>query len=315
MELSIKLAHLWLESYEKRGLAPPEIRSQFESSVNRERLLRSHALRWKALADERAVDEDTSLGGYAATGASRMLPIPHTGWEALHRGGASALGAYKGHQYGKKHSPLPADELKRVFSPTSTKESPMRMRAQELLKGVDPSYAESVAHIPTGKGVPKPPPHPKQMELESLLTHLGTIPKEQIQSALHTKNAPRFSSMHVPVAPGAGETVGKIRGVLGAGGIEGLGREAENIIRTTAKLPKGELKPAISHFGTRGALVGAGLGALISGIPYAAKALYQKHFGGEAAERARGYARGDLDTANSLQQDREHLLSQLPAGR
>lgn len=98
MDLATQLATLCVRV--KTAADLPVLRDQFEGLSNEEESLRSYADRLKSLADSRAAREDQSLGGYVATGANRLLPVPHTGTEAAVRlpmiGAAGVAGSVLG---------------------------------------------------------------------------------------------------------------------------------------------------------------------------------------------------------------------------
>lgn len=74
-----------IKVFAKKALELPEMRDQFERLSNEEHAARGYADRLKSLADSRASREDMTPGGYVATGVNRLLPVPHTGTEALVR--------------------------------------------------------------------------------------------------------------------------------------------------------------------------------------------------------------------------------------
>lgn len=80
-----------IKVFAKKALELPEMRDQFERLSNEEHAARGYADRLKSLADSRAGREDMSAGGYVSTGVNRLLPVPHTGTEALIR--LPAIGA------------------------------------------------------------------------------------------------------------------------------------------------------------------------------------------------------------------------------
>lgn len=116
----VKAAHAWRvedglptitrnQGNYKVALELPEMRDQFERLSNEEHAARGYADRLKSLADSRAAREDMSPGGYASTAVNRLLPVPHTGTEALIRlpmiGAAGVAGSILGRH---AHMPIAA---------------------------------------------------------------------------------------------------------------------------------------------------------------------------------------------------------------
>lgn len=139
MSLSLNLAEMCVKAAAaKRADASADLRrarDDMESLVVREQALRRGAGRFSAMADSRSLEEDTSPGGYLRTGLERTLvPVPHSGGEALVRGiGALAGGSLAGQYaesvgdrgmkilpsvFGRRTTTLAPDELKRIVSPT-----------------------------------------------------------------------------------------------------------------------------------------------------------------------------------------------------
>lgn len=306
MDLAAELALTCVTSCVKRAAAPalPDIRSQFESSAAKERLLRSHAERWNQLAQERAEAEDTSLGGYAGTALKRSIPVPHTTGEALTRLGGIGAGALGGYMYGKGLEGLDPTDVKRVFSPMGGKGSagkstpiqeqlkrmvrPGASGADELIEGLRTTPGKDIAEALGDRAVPTSLPKSLD-EVKNLIKNRGYVAPS---SPLRTK----------------------LEGAFGGGSIPLIREEVENIARQTAKKPGviAQLLPSLSRKGLKGALVGGGTMAALTGVPYVLKALYDKMYGGEAAVRARGRAQEALGQAEELAGGREKLLRQLP---
>lgn len=75
-----------------------------------------------------------------------------------------------------------------------------------------------------------------------------------------------------------------------------------------AKLPSG-----LGRWSRAGKWLGAGAGALVSGLPFAAYALWAKHKGGERAQKAKAEARRLLSQSEEKSLQREELLNSLEA--
>ena len=423
MDLATELAQTCVAA-QKQADAPADIRNQFEALSSKEKLLRSQAGRYSELAKGRADEEDQSLGGYAGTAASRMLPIPHTLSEAAVRLPAIGAGVLGGYHYGKQFEPLGGDALKSLFVPgTGGKGGQGTMPAQavtnqmfahsyaypeqealaEALLKSDPAKANELDTYAKGRGVDmqgatssfeaidemnrrkahldsiqdpalkaqaaqafakKPVKSPlghvpgmtaeeynSQVykspgqegladvalraartgeapgdlasfgksqgvdisEYKNMLRHLSERSPEELQNIFQKKFAPPGLGLSREPTPGEAASRAQVEGVLGEGSIGKLHDTLKSMIGQ-AKKPTNvveSLTPHLSGKGIRGAIGMGGTAALLSGLPYAVRALWQKHQGGEAAVRARQEAKGRLEQAGQLPAEREKLLQQL----
>ncbi len=311
MELAAELALTCVTCQVKRAAEPElsDIRSRFESSAARERLLRRHAERWNQLAQERAEAEDTSLGGYAGTALQRSIPVPHTTGEAVTRLGGIGAGGLAGYLYGRGLEGMDPAEAKRIFSPVGGrgpgKGTPIqeqlqrlheRLRAEGKVVG-DPTNVLNRLRTASGAEIAEalgeramPTSIPKSLdEVKNLIKNRGyTEPSSALRSELE--------------------------GAFGKGSIGSIREEVRNVAQQTARKPGmlAEILPGFSRKGLKGALIGGAGMAALTGIPFVLKALYDKMYGGEAAVRARGRAQQVLGEAEGLSGEREKLLRQLP---
>ena len=415
VDLATELAQTCVTAMRKRAddplaaTSPTDIRNQFEALSSKERLLRSQAGRYSELAKSRAEDEDQSLGGYAGTAVSRMLPIPHTGTEAAVRLPAIGAGILGGYHYGKQFEPLDEDALKSVFMPSGGKGgagSAVQPMIEQLFssKYKSPEHralAESLlsAGKDKGKGMPlegfaqsqgvnlgstskilsalrqaqMPNPDPKltgmvpnyypgmtpdqfmgrafttpmQQALgevayqhsgghappslerfgahqgidihayKQLLADLSSRKKEELQQIFQKKEAPLGLGLSEPLKPHEEAMRTNIENILGTGAVEKLRGAAESAAKQ-GKKPANmveSLTPSFSRKGLRGAAGMGGLAALISGLPYAIRALIQKRQGGEASVRAKRDAKERFEQAMQLPGEREKLLQRLQGMR
>lgn len=251
------------------------IRDEFEGSAMKERVLRRHAQRLDELAAQRASKEDQSAGGYAETLAKRLMPVPHTMGEAAVRVPGMLGGAIAGHELGKSFEPLAAEGLERVFSPTNAKElEPLTKRFTAL--GAPASKVKDFL----GKNI--------------------VTPGEDLASALRRP---------LPFTKPKGLRK-ELGGLVGEGNIGKLQKAIGNLVRQQRSAKK--IVPAMSKYRVGGARGGALLGGAALGVPFAARALWQKHQGGEAAVRARNQAKHTSEQADTESRHREDILNKLP---
>jgi hypothetical protein len=312
------------------------VREQFEGASRKEQLLRAHAERLRALAKRRSAREDESLGGYAQTGFERLLPIPHTGAEALARLPLMGLGGLLGYQHGKTYEPLDPGDLKRVFSPVDSGGG----------KGKGKGKGEP-ALPPDQPGTPKTPPTtPLELKLEELRAsrELQQPPAGSKGDLTKLLKGLRLESGEAISGALAGErrlpdlplTIDKMRAawkgrtldvskvehaqlrdsiekVLGPVG--GVKREVSNVIRQNPMKvgPIKEMIPKINWHGVGGGLLGMGAMGLATGLPFAINALLKKRHGGEGAVRARGEAQEAVEQSEDLAAKRDRMLAKLKA--
>jgi hypothetical protein len=337
MDLATELAMTCLRLKQAGDEGLPAVRGRFEESARKEKLLRAHAERLRALSRAREEREDTSASGYAQTGLGRLLPIPHTGPEALLRLPLTGLGAYLGYQHGKSYEPLDPNEVKRVFSPASSPKkdkgggapggppggppssgaSPIERRLRDLYVDIRGTHPAQVAKLQTP-------------ELELLMRKLRLSSGEALSGALAgERRLPDLPMTPDKIRRAWGEraldvTKGEhaalrqeIENVFGAKNIGRVRGEVANVMGQTATKPGpiAELIPKIRWHGVGGALAGAGLVGALTGLPFAIRALLQKHKGGEGAERARAEAQEAIEQAENMSEGRGRLLAKLQARR
>jgi hypothetical protein len=351
MDLATKLAQICVLAEDKEGL--PELRGRFEASAAKEKLLRRHAQRWEELAKERAESEDTSLGGFAGTAAGRMLPIPHTGFEAFARLPAIAAGTVGGYHYGKGLEGLKGEDVLRAFRPPAggkkgrtggtAAHSPMEGPINELVEwrrahygrqAVDQadlrellrdlSLGPEMRHGDVAKAFASKKVPTSWNELKRSLTLPKGYGYDELKGWLKNLGYAKpetlpsnFTPAQLAAAPGHTRMRSQIEHVLGPGSIDVLRPHLEAAIKSTAakKGPIAEVLPRLSGKGVLGAVGGGALAATATGLPFAALALLRKLYGGESAVRARAKAREALSGAGKEEQIREELLQQLEKGR
>lgn len=294
----------------------PEVRNQFEHSVGKERALRRHVGRLSDLARRRAEEEDTSLGGYAGTFAKRLAPIPQTLGEAGWRLPAINAGGIAGY-FGGKHvegiDPLKLSKLTEALDPLALKSlvSPstggkgregLQAVLEQAFKAKPPTFQQPLrrgqyAHF----GGPSP---------SKILSTLGTMTPEELAGVVQVPKILPLSAEQVAVRKNIEDLFGAKRGV------PYFRQEVENIIRSNAKAPKG-LASVIEAVVPRpyrvgGAIAGLGAASILTGLPLAIRALWQKRTGGEAAARARSSMEQAMAEAEAESQKREGLLGSLP---
>ena len=252
-------------------------RDEFENSALNEQAMRDNAQRLEELAASRASREDTSPGGYAATAAKRLMPIPHTGGEAAVRIPAMIAGGIAGHHFGKQFEPMSGSGLEQVF----------REDNEKALSGIMHGFRNmNPASAPA-----------------TLIEDLKNTPGHQIADALRERAFPGMPR------PGASL---RDRILHEAGGEANMPNIRSTIGRYVT--PPKEGVPHMSRYGLGGAVGGAlGAGAL-AGLPFVIRALLQKRHGGEAAVRARGQAAQATQKAEGESQHREDILNKLPQG-
>lgn len=279
MSLADELAKVSVAAHVKQADDLTGVRDEFENSALNERVLRRHAQRLEELAAQRASKEDQTPGGYAETLAKRLMPVPHTAGEAAVRLPGMIAGGIAGHEFGKSFEPLAAEGLERVFSPMNagTDQTVMVPLAERLHRlGADPLRTT-----------------------EFLDKHLVT-PGEDLASAFR-----RPLPFSKPTAIRQ-----ELQGLIGEEKIPQFQKVLGNLIRQHG--PAEKVAPALSKYRVGGAIGGALLGGAALGLPFAARALWQKHQGGEAAVRARNQAKDTMGKADTEFQHREDLLNKLP---
>lgn len=297
MSIANELAKMCVGSIQKRAADPRAIRDEFESSAEREGLGRRHAERLTELSRNRVADEDQSLSGYAATGVNRMLPIPNTGSEALVRGLGTGVGALGGHMLQKSMQPDPHD-IKSLFAGKDMHGAMDNIGGMGDLKKSLAVANPSVLHEVFSGAKRAPTFDELKQRIKSV-----TMPKSFGEAGSTLKNLVHLPTQELK-SPGAVD----IATQLGDKNLDTMRQEVQHKLKNR--------KPgAPGSFGSRygGALAGAGAMALASGIPYAARALWQKHQGGEAAVRARSQAKEETEKADNEGNKREKLLAGLPA--
>lgn len=283
---------------------PPErlqaLRQEFEDAVEQETLARRHAKWWEEAARSRALGEDRTSGGYVGSAAERMLPIPHTGTEALIRLPIVGLGGYLGHGLGSRVEPIPSSEILRAIRPVieSERSNPPLLRNLE----------EALRH--------RPAPAFGVTAGRRLFDQLQQMDPKDLSQALRQTSVTtpewmgaRFGGRKIPIWPGSNspevQRIGKELGV----DMDIVRREIKNVLSQTAER---SLAPKVNLFRIGGTLAGIGAAGAITGIPLAIRALFQKSQGGESAVRARGEAKRLTSQAEEMQKLREQLLKGLP---
>jgi len=301
VSLSYDLAKICVAAEDTAVLGgdPPnliDVRDQFENMALREEVARAHASRLADLAKLRASREDTSLGGHLETGYKRLLPIPHTLGEAAVRGPATALGGILGYGMGKKYEVPDATDVKKLFSP----EGGLHFAPAGKDKKVSPivSALQTISADAGKTGV-------KSKKLVSLLKKMQLMSPDDLADLLREKRLPGMGF-------NAGQKAirAEMEKVLGEKGTALLPQEVRNLLAQTGK-DKGVLSSAFKPWRLGGAALGVGAAGLLSGLPFAARALYQKREGGEAAARAKAKLQQALAEAENASARREELLRQI----
>lgn len=282
------------------GLSPERLqalRQEFEDAVEQETLARRHSKWWEEAARSRALGEDRTLGGYVGSAAERMLPIPHTGTEALVRLPVVGLGGYLGHRLGSRIEPIPSSEILRAVRPVldSDRAIPPLLR----------NLREALRHPTLGTA-------PGQ----DLYNRLQQMDPEVLSQALRQTHVTtpgwmggRFGNRDIPIWPRpSSPEVQQIRQALGPD-IDIVRREIKNVLSQTAEK---SLASKFRPFRIGGTLAGIGAASALTGIPLAVRALLQKSQGGESAVRAKGEAKRLTGQAEEMQKLRERLLKELP---
>ena len=270
-----------------------DLRSEFEESMEKEKLLRRHGKWWEDLARSRSVAEDTSPGGYAGSALERLLPIPQTGTEAMIRTPLVGLGAYGGYHFGKDIEPTPSEELVRVLRPA-------KERGREALTPIARNIGEAVS-----KGGGKVVKEINKMDPELLSKVLRSEEVSLPFGGLHKKYWPKT----VQVLPSPESKVLSARKSIGGKRLDIVRREIKNIIAQTSEE---SLLPAFKPYRWGGALAGLAGASVLTGLPLAIRSILRKREGGEAAVRARDEAKNLTGQAEQMQALRERLLKRLP---
>lgn len=269
------------------------LRSEFEESTEREKLLRRHSKWWEDLSRSRAVDEDVTPGGYVGSALERMLPIPHTGTEAMVRLPLVGLGAYGGYSAGKAIEPIPSEELVRILRPVKGRE-----------KGISP-LGRNIGEALNVKGRSE-----KQLlDLKLNLEKLQAMDPEQLSQVLSSEKVKVPFVGKIRVLPSPKSKILKVRKSLGKD-LDVVRREIKNVI---AQTPEESLMPMFKPYRWGGALAGLAGASALTGLPLAIRALLRKREGGEAAVRAKDEAEALAGKAEQMQALRERLLKRLPS--
>ena len=254
----------------------PQLRDQFEHLKGHEEVMRRHAARLKALAEDRAVDEDTSLTGYGQTAVERLTPVPQTLTEAAIRLPLIGLGGHVGYNYAKKHwDPLAEEDIGRVINPAKDESMLGKHLQEKLLAQGKPDVSADILKALKG-------------------ADSGAI-----------SGATRHSLWRSPAAKQLRETLG--------GNADLVRSELQNLAKQTAgKDALGTVSKALSPHRLTGGLLGLGAGSIATGLPFALRALYLKSHGGEAAYQARSDMEAAIRDADNLATRREDVLQHLP---
>lgn len=322
MDVAKELALLCVISTVKQAADPRAVRDEFETSANREKLQRRQAGRLGELAQTRAEDEDTSLGGYANTAAARMLPVPQTPTEAAVRLPMVGAGGALGYSLGKKLESPDPESVKQLFTASGGAGGKKKGGGSPMKKVV-----ESVGSV-GGKKKPSIDKGFNQLSLESpeaLHEAFGGQKRmptfEEIKQRIGGFGSVRsFDDLkqragdlvHMPDAP-MGRDGTRISNIakqrFGKNAPGQLTQEVRNLLAQNKDIPSGSKWPR-----RLGMLGGIGAASLATGIPLAARALWNKQYGGDAAVRARGEAADITSSADSEAAKRESLIQSLGSG-
>jgi hypothetical protein len=296
MGLADELAAVCVAATEKRAEGVPD-RNAFETSVGREELLRRHAERLQELSKARAVEEDTTPGGYAETFAKRLVPVPHTTGEAAVRLPAMLLGGMYGSHVARPYETPSADVIHKVLAAPRVTVGAMPGMGGDLGGGMARQRTGNIAtRLTTYLEEAKNPE--AEASAKKLVQWLSTQRPELVAGALQPRPLPLFdrSKSHAIRS--------KLEQSLGEGGIPFLRREINLLGEPEAK----SMASRLGRLRWGGAAAGGLAAGALAGIPFAIKALLQKKRGGEAAVRAQEEARQAIEGAEQEQTKREDLL-------
>jgi len=273
----------WSPPVPVKAAADPDLtqlRAKFESMEARERLLRRHAQKWEELSAARAAREEPSA---VSTALQRMAPVPHTMGEAAVRAPLAALSGYGGYRMGAKLEPADVEELQRVLGASRAKGEGLRPIERNLSDLVGEQRAKRLA--------------------KALRQADPTVTAQALREADITAPGEDVAKLRKRMGKAVKGSKGKaLRGLAGRARIKS---EISNLFRQGQSQP---LVPKMRPWRIGGALGGLALGGLLSGIPYAAHALYRKGEGGEAAYRAAQRAKELTEEAERVSAEREALL-------
>jgi len=249
-----------------------QVREQFGSLEQREKLLRRHAQRWEELARTRAGRQEPSA---ASEFGQRLMPVPHTSGEALVRIPGMVAGGVGGGILGRMAEPADPSEIQRVIAAVRGK--------GERTRPIQRNLAELV-----GKG-----------KATRVVKALRAAKPEVAARALR----------RIDLLP-AGKEVAGLREVIDPAfkGVGGRGRLATEIGSLAGQSGKSRLLPKLRPWRLGGALAGAGLAGLATGLPFAIRAMMQRGEGGEAAVRAQQRAKELGELAEQAAKERGALL-------
>ncbi len=306
-DVAYKLAALCVTTMTKSAKAPADprkTRDDFESSAEKEKVLRRHGGRLGDLSKQRAADEDTSLGGYAATAAGRMAPIPHTGTEALVRAGGGAAG----YQIGKQLETPNKDAIKRVFS--GSRGAPMSRAVETIGRNAAMSNDES-RQLMDRLSVQTPEvlkevfggTQRRMPTVDELKKRVAGLGKSRSVGDFARRGKGVFTMPAKPLSDQGSMVREHLRSNVSNYAQRDISNELKNVLNSSKDLPAASKLPRY---------LGAGAGVVAAGAPFAARALWQKQFGGEAAVRARNQMNSAISAADSESGKREKMLSTLP---
>jgi hypothetical protein len=333
MDISEKLARMCITAKMQKQAAgalaeaPPaanpnheelaKTRSKFETLAAQEEIARRHAARLHELADSRASDEDTSTSGYISTGVGRtLIPIPQTLGEAAIRGGAAIAGGVYGHHLAKKYAPVSGDVAKKLFM-----DSKFQDRLSELEKYKFKQHFQAPAEVL----IKHKYPHYTPAQAEA---HMGRLMKLRGELAQNVVNSIGFKSPELIAeafsenkwfgkpSPEAMKIRDDLVGRYGPGAVAAINNEARAFKPGDSGKGKKDAPPQAAYQAPKykwlGPALGMAGGAVLSGIPFAARALWRKSEGGEAAVRARLNAQDQEEEAQRKAQERDELIKKLP---
>lgn len=263
-------------------------RERFETSTRREELLRRHAERLQELARSRAAEEDVTPGGYVETAAKRLLPVPHTLGEAAVRVPAMLAGGAYGRYLARPYETPAADVIHSVLAGKAAPgpKGPKGMAAV-------PPLEKRVADYLTEQGAA---PDVAKDTAQRLLRRLGVQRPEHVEGALEVLpifDRAKSKALRQEIARSLGEK-----------GLPFLRREISLLGEPEVKT----LSQRLGRLRWGGAMAGGLAAGALTGLPYVARALYQKRRGGEAAARAYADAQAAVEAANREWAAREEIL-------
>lgn len=319
MDVAKELALMCVASMVKQAADPRTVREEFETSADKEKLQRRRAGRLTDLAKSRSADEDTSLSGYANTAAARMLPIPQTPTEAAVRLPAIGAGGALGYSIGKQlESPAP-ESVKQLFTAGGGGKKGGGSPMKKVTEAVGITGGKPKASIEKGfnqLSLESPEALHEAFGGQNRLPGLGEI-KQRLKNFgsvrslgdLGQRTSELVSMPPAPMGPEGARVAGIAKQRFGTKAPGLLAQETRNLLRQNKEIPSGSRMPRFL-----GTLGGIGAASLATGIPLAARAMWNKQYGGDAAVRARSEAGQVTSSADAEAAKRDALLKKLDSG-